>query len=130
MVGPMPPDTLNPKYPPRTEHRPAIAVLDVFIVAWTRPDGLVGLLVAKSSEPDFVNQLTLEVRSRTGVNMTTFQGHVLFTWAGDDQQPGGCVLRLPRPHHKRRQDRPSAEPSLEQPACCDQATPPPAAPTI
>jgi hypothetical protein len=31
MVGPMPPDTLNPKYPPRTEHRPAIAVLDVTI---------------------------------------------------------------------------------------------------
>jgi hypothetical protein len=76
MVGPMPPDTLNPNYPPRTEHRPAIAVLDVFIVAWTRPDGLVGLLVAKSSEPDFVNRLTVEVRSRTGVNMTTFQGHV------------------------------------------------------
>ena len=95
MVGPMPPDTLDPKYPPRTEHRPAIAVLDVFIVAWTRPDGLVGLLVAKSSEPDFVNRLTVEVRSRTGVNMTTFQGHVLLTWAGDDQQPGGYVLRLP-----------------------------------
>jgi hypothetical protein len=59
----MPPDTLNPKYPPRTEQRPAIAVLDVFIVAWARPDGLVGLLVAKSSEPDFVNQLTVEVRA-------------------------------------------------------------------
>jgi hypothetical protein len=93
MVGPMPPDTLNPKYPPRTEHRPAIAVLDVFIVAWTRPDGLVGLPVGKSSEPDFVNQLTPEVRSRTGVNMATL--HVLLTWAGDDQQPGGYVLRLP-----------------------------------
>jgi hypothetical protein len=115
MVGPMP-RTPSTEVPPRTEHRPAIAVLDVFIVAWTRPDGLVGLLVAKSSEPDFVNQLTLEVRSRTGVNMTTFQGHVLLTWAGDDQQPGGCVLRLPRPHHKRRQDRPS-EPSLEQDPC-------------
>ena len=85
MVGPMPPDTLNPKYPPRTEHRPAIAVLDVFIV----------LLVAKSSEPDFVNQLTPEVRSRTGVNMTTFQGHVLLTWAGDDQHPGGLRPAAP-----------------------------------
>ena len=95
MVGPMPQDTLNPKCPPGSEHRPAIAVLNVFIVAWARPDGLVGLLVAKSSEPDFVNQLTLEVRSRTSVNMTTFQGHVLLTWAGDDQQPGGYVLRLP-----------------------------------
>jgi hypothetical protein len=79
------PDTLNPKYPPRTEHRPAIAVLDVFIV----------LLVAKSSEPDFVNQLTPEVRSRTGVNMTTFQGHVLLTWAGDDQHPGGLRPAAP-----------------------------------
>jgi hypothetical protein len=79
------PDALNPKYPPRTEHRPAIAVLDVFIV----------LLVAKSSEPDFVNQLTLEVRSRTGVNMTTFQGHVLLTWAGDDQHPGGLRPAAP-----------------------------------
>jgi hypothetical protein len=85
MVGPMPPDTLNPKYPPRTEHRSAIAVLDVFIV----------LLVAKSSEPDFVNHLTPEVRSRTGVNMTTFQGHVLLTWAGDDQHPGGLRPAAP-----------------------------------
>ena len=85
MVGPMPPDTLNPKSPPRTEHRPATAVLDVFIV----------LLVAKSSEPDFVNQLTPEVRSRTGVNMTTFQGHVLLTWAGDDQHPGGLRPAAP-----------------------------------
>jgi predicted Ser/Thr protein kinase len=94
-LRPLDKDTLSPAYPPSTECRPAIAVLDVFIVAWTRPDGLVGLLLAKSSEPNFVNQLALEVRSGTGVNMTTFQGHVLLTWAGDDQQPGGQILRLP-----------------------------------
>ncbi|HEV8165654.1 MAG TPA: hypothetical protein VGR74_14635, partial [Actinomycetota bacterium] len=94
-LRPLDKDTLSPVYPPSTGYRPAIAVLDVFIVAWTRPDGLVGLLVAKSSEPNFVNQLALEVRSGTGVNMTTFQGHVLLTWAGDDQQPGGHILRLP-----------------------------------
>jgi hypothetical protein len=42
MVGPMPPDTLNPKYPPRTEHRPAIAVLDVTIFnPNSRPDGRI-----------------------------------------------------------------------------------------
>jgi predicted Ser/Thr protein kinase len=94
-LRPLDKDTLSPENPPSTGYRPAIAVLDVFIVAWTRPDGLVGLLVAKSSEPNFVNQLALEVRSGTGVNMTTFQGHVVLSWAGDDQQPGGYILQLP-----------------------------------
>ena len=94
-LRPLDKDTLSPADPPSTEYRPAIAVLDVFVVAWTRSDGLVGLLVAKSSEPNFVNQLALEVRSGTGVNMTTFQGHVLLAWAGGDQQPGGYILQLP-----------------------------------
>ena len=86
MVGPTPPDTLNPKYPPRTEHRPAIAVLDVFIV----------LLVAKSSEPDFVNQLTPEVRSRTGVNMTTPSRDMSYSpGPATTNTRAGCVLRLP-----------------------------------
>jgi hypothetical protein len=85
----------QPKYPPRTEHRPAIAVLDVFIVARTRPDGLVGLLVTKSSEPDFVNQLTVEGPQQDRREHDHLPGTCPPHLAGDDQQPSGYVLRLP-----------------------------------
>jgi hypothetical protein len=94
-LRPLDKDTLQPRDAPSTRQRPAVAVLDVFIVAWTRPDHLVGLLVAKSDEPAFVNQLALDVRSGSGVHMTTFRGQVLLAWAGDNLQPGGHVLRLP-----------------------------------
>jgi hypothetical protein len=81
---------------PRTEGRPAIAFLNVWIVAWTtRPGGPVGLLLSKSDDQAFVNQVALRVRSGNGVNMTTFNGKILLTWAGDEQHPGGHVLLLP-----------------------------------
>ena len=87
--------TLAHRGAPITEYRPAIAVLDVWLLAWTRPDGRVGLLVSKSRQPGYINELALDVSSGAGVNLTPFQGDVLLTWAGDDEQPGGHVLRLP-----------------------------------
>ena len=80
---------------PETSYRPALAFQDVWIMSWTRPDGLVGLFVSKSGRPDFVNQLALNAASGTGLSLASFNGRVLLAWAGDAQQPGVHVVALP-----------------------------------
>lgn len=80
---------------PFTQHRPAVAVLDVWLLAWTDPDGRVRLFASKSRQPGYVNELTLDIRSAAGVNLIPFREQVLLTWGGDNQQPGGHVVLLP-----------------------------------
>lgn len=95
-LRPLRKNTLRHTGAPTIRSRPAVAVLHVWLLAWTRDeDDRIGLLVSRSRQPGYANQLALEVRSGSGVNMTTFQGQALLTWAGDEQQPGGHILRLP-----------------------------------
>jgi len=88
-------DTLDFTGAPLTHHRPAVAVLDVWLLAWTDLDGRVRLMASRSRQPGYVNELTLGIHSAAGVNLIPFRGQVLLTWVGDNQQPGGHVLLLP-----------------------------------
>jgi hypothetical protein len=72
---------------PHSEHRPALAVQAVWLLAWTRSDaGGIGLLISKTGSPTFVNELSLGASSDSGVAMTTFRGQVFLAWTDNNAQ--------------------------------------------
>jgi hypothetical protein len=72
---------------PHSEHRSALAVQAVWLLAWTRSDtGGIGLLISKTGSPTFVNELSLGASSGGGVAMTTFRGQVFLAWTDTTQQ--------------------------------------------
>ncbi|HEX6677954.1 MAG TPA: hypothetical protein VF486_23430 [Actinomycetes bacterium] len=58
----------------------------IWLLAFTQSnDDTIGLLASKQDSPNFVNQLSLDVRS-AGTSMASFGGRLFLAWADEDQQ--------------------------------------------
>lgn len=65
---------------------PAIVRQGIWLLAFTQSnDDTIGLLASKQDSPNFVNQLSLDVRS-AGTSMASFGGRLFLAWADEDQQ--------------------------------------------